>query len=174
MFKYIIGELLMLCAMPLFHFRMTLVFVNQVIGHISHHQSTEMRDVTLRSVLSLSSSLFLSVLLQCCVFVCIKKNRESQPKEPVTNTLQLLIGTPPHLTQTIMNSNNNNIHSFEFNTPSLNVRGLHQNNKRKLIFSWVKNKKVDVAFLQETYSVYELENCWRNEWGGMDQTIVEV
>ena len=47
---------------------------------------------------------------------------------------------------------------------SLNVRGLSNFKKRKLIFSWCR-KKSDIIFLQETHSKFEVQNQWEREWG---------
>ena len=39
-----------------------------------------------------------------------------------------------------------------FKALCLNVRGLRDLDKRKSIFTWVKNQEADIIFLQETYS----------------------
>jgi exonuclease III len=31
---------------------------------------------------------------------------------------------------------------------------------------WLKNKKADIIFLQETYSTSEVENIWKTQWKG--------
>lgn len=49
---------------------------------------------------------------------------------------------------------------------SLNVRGLREQTKRMSIFSYLKDQKANVYFLQETYSELADENVWKNEWGG--------
>ena len=48
---------------------------------------------------------------------------------------------------------------------SLNVRGIQDAKKRQDIFTWVKKKKFDVYFLQETHSTPSVESKWANEWG---------
>ena len=48
---------------------------------------------------------------------------------------------------------------------SLNVRGLSNFKKRRMIYTWCKKKNTDIIFLQETHSTKEVENQWRNEWG---------
>ena len=48
---------------------------------------------------------------------------------------------------------------------SLNVRGLSNFKKQRMIYTWCKKKNTDVIFLQETHSTKEVENQWRNEWG---------
>ncbi len=55
---------------------------------------------------------------------------------------------------------------FVFNTVSVNARGLNDKKKRRNLFRWVKLNKFDICLVQETYSTNEIENCWRNEWGG--------
>ena len=49
---------------------------------------------------------------------------------------------------------------------SLNVRGIREQTKRRSIFSYLKDQRANVYFLQETYSVPADENMWKNEWGG--------
>ena len=48
---------------------------------------------------------------------------------------------------------------------SLNVRGLCNFKKWRMIYTWCKKKNIDIIFLQETHSTKEAENQWRNEWG---------
>ena len=48
---------------------------------------------------------------------------------------------------------------------SLNVRGLRNFKKRRMIYTWCKKKNADIIFLQETHSTKEVKNQWRNEWG---------
>ena len=49
---------------------------------------------------------------------------------------------------------------------SLNVRGIRDLTKRRSIFSFLKDLKANIYFLQETYSEPNDENIWKNEWGG--------
>ncbi len=49
---------------------------------------------------------------------------------------------------------------------SWNVRGINERKKRRSIFRWRKKNRVDICFLQETYSRQSVSNVWRNEWGG--------
>ena len=49
---------------------------------------------------------------------------------------------------------------------SLNVRGISNFLKRRMIFRWCLKKKTDFIFLQETHSKSDTETQWRNEWGG--------
>lgn len=55
---------------------------------------------------------------------------------------------------------------FNFKAVSLNVRGLHKENKRRSLFNRLKCENVHICFLQETFSTSKVENRWRNEWGG--------
>ena len=48
---------------------------------------------------------------------------------------------------------------------SLNVRGLSNKKKRKVVFSWCQRQKPDICFLQETHSTPKTENEWNEEWG---------
>ena len=49
---------------------------------------------------------------------------------------------------------------------TLNVRGINNQFKRRKIFRWIHDNNVDIAFLQETFSVKENEKQWTTEWGG--------
>ena len=49
---------------------------------------------------------------------------------------------------------------------SLNVRGLRNREKRRSIFSYLKNQKASVYLLQETFSNDKGEKIWLAEWGG--------
>jgi len=48
--------------------------------------------------------------------------------------------------------------NFNFKLLSSNARGIRDFRKRKTISTWIKKQKVDIAFLQETYSSQETEN----------------
>ena len=39
-------------------------------------------------------------------------------------------------------------------------------NKRKVIFKYLKDKDLDVIFLQETHSNKSVNKLWKTEWGG--------
>lgn len=49
---------------------------------------------------------------------------------------------------------------------SLNVRGIRDATQRGGTFSYLKDEKAAVYFLQETYSEKEDETVWKKEWGG--------
>ena len=48
--------------------------------------------------------------------------------------------------------------NLAFKLISLNARGIRSFEKRKAVFGWLWNQKVDLCFLQETYSTKEVEN----------------
>ena len=48
---------------------------------------------------------------------------------------------------------------------SLNVRGLANDNKRRIIMHKLR-KRGDIILLQETHCTPVLQNIWQNEWGG--------
>lgn len=56
--------------------------------------------------------------------------------------------------------------NFNFKLLSLNARGIRDFHKRKTIFTRIKKQKVDIAFLQETYSSQEIENQFKLQWRG--------
>ena len=49
---------------------------------------------------------------------------------------------------------------------SYNVRGLGNDSKREQIFTWIKENKIDICFLQETHSSIETRNTWKQQWNG--------
>ena len=53
-----------------------------------------------------------------------------------------------------------------FNVLSLNVKGIRDLNKRKSIFTWARNQKADIIFLQETYSTPDVFDSWKFQWLG--------
>jgi len=46
--------------------------------------------------------------------------------------------------------------SFTCNFLSLNVKGIRERIKRGGIFTWLRDKRVEVAFWQETYSTNDV------------------
>ena len=56
--------------------------------------------------------------------------------------------------------------SFTCNFLSLNVKGIRERIKRGGIFTWLRDKRVEVAFLQETYSTNDVEDVWGSLWDG--------
>ena len=52
-----------------------------------------------------------------------------------------------------------------FKLISLNVRGISNFQKRRMIFTWCRKKCADIIFLQETHSKKETELQWKSEWG---------
>jgi len=48
-----------------------------------------------------------------------------------------------------------------FGITSLNVRGLREQSKMRSIFSYLKDQKSKLYFLQETYSEVNDETIWR-------------
>ena len=49
---------------------------------------------------------------------------------------------------------------------SMNCNGLGNKVKRDLVLNWLKDKKEDIFFLQETHSTIESERDWTRSWGG--------
>ena len=47
---------------------------------------------------------------------------------------------------------------------SLNVRGLREQKKRRIIFKYAR-ERADIILLQETHSKLVDEQCWQNKWG---------
>ena len=57
--------------------------------------------------------------------------------------------------------------TVNLNILSLNVRGIREQTKRRSIFSYLKDQKANIYFLQETYSEPADEILWKNEWNGV-------
>ena len=55
--------------------------------------------------------------------------------------------------------------AFSFTILSLNVRGLGNEVKRKLIFEYYRNR-ADIILFQETHSTNNCEKIWTAQWGG--------
>lgn len=53
----------------------------------------------------------------------------------------------------------------KLNLHSLNVRGISNEKKRKLLFQWLKKNYPGIVLLQETHSTEQNEKLWANEWG---------
>ena len=56
--------------------------------------------------------------------------------------------------------------NLAFKLISLNARGIRSFDERKAVFGWLLEQKVDLCFLQETYSTKEVENIWKKQWKG--------
>ena len=50
------------------------------------------------------------------------------------------------------------------NIASFNTRGILNNQKRRSIIHYFKERQCDLIFLQETHSKPELENQWKSDW----------
>ena len=65
------------------------------------------------------------------------------------------------------NQNKNISHNaFNFKIISLNVRSLRNHLKRKKIFQWIREKKLHIVCLQETFVTNEIMNVIDSEWDG--------
>ena len=49
---------------------------------------------------------------------------------------------------------------------TLNVRVLNSSRKRRQVSRWLHLQRLDIIFLQETYSSTETIKRWEAEWGG--------
>ena len=47
---------------------------------------------------------------------------------------------------------------------TFNTRGLNDKKKRTDVFDWLKKKKIDICFLQETHSTNLTKKQWETEW----------
>ena len=54
----------------------------------------------------------------------------------------------------------------EISIASYNCNGLADNNKRRTIFTWLKEKEYNIYCIQETHSTIRDEVAWKKEWGG--------
>ncbi len=53
------------------------------------------------------------------------------------------------------------------NIASINVRGLNNEIKRSRLFTWLKDKKIDIACLQETFCVENFKNEFKKGYDGL-------
>ena len=54
----------------------------------------------------------------------------------------------------------------KLNILTCNVRGLGNHVKRKQIFQYLRNKNIDIAFVQETHGTASSKRIWKSQWGG--------
>ena len=52
----------------------------------------------------------------------------------------------------------------KFDVFSLNVRGIRDQSKRRSVFSFLKDQKAYIYFLQKTFSEPNDEKVWKKEW----------
>ena len=57
-------------------------------------------------------------------------------------------------------------HSDGLKFALFNVKGLGNKEKRRIIFQWLKDKKVDICFIQEAHYTNECKVVWGKDWGG--------
>ena len=57
---------------------------------------------------------------------------------------------------------------------SLNARGIRFFEKRKAVFGWLFYQKIDLCFLQESYSIKEVENIWKKAVEGRDVFLARL
>ena len=55
-------------------------------------------------------------------------------------------------------------HRMKFIT--LNARGLRYKQKRRSLFEWIRNKKVEIIALQETYCAEDFIDAFNSDWDG--------
>ena len=53
--------------------------------------------------------------------------------------------------------------TIQLNITTLNVNGLHIDNKRMDTFKLIRNRKIYIAFLQETHSTPESVKSWEKD-----------
>ena len=60
-----------------------------------------------------------------------------------------------------------------FTTGTLNANGLQDEHKKRIpLFFWLKSKKTNVIFLQETHcSSFEQGEAWSREWGSKNDSL---
>ena len=54
----------------------------------------------------------------------------------------------------------------KLNIVSVNARGLNTKEKQIKFYSWLKDSKIDIAFLQETHNIKKNENLYNCFWSG--------
>ena len=56
--------------------------------------------------------------------------------------------------------------TLDFKMLSLNACGIRSPEKRQTLLIWLQKQKMDIIFLQETYSTKEVETNWKRQWKG--------
>ncbi len=49
---------------------------------------------------------------------------------------------------------------------SFNCNGIRDTAKRRQVFTFLRSKRADILFLQETHCTENVEKIWESEWGG--------
>ena len=57
--------------------------------------------------------------------------------------------------------------SFKLNVATLNIRGLHNKDKRDTLKQWIIDKNIEILFLQETYCTEQLEVITKREYSNI-------
>lgn len=52
-------------------------------------------------------------------------------------------------------------------TTSINARGLNEDIKRNILYTWLKDKKIDIAFIQETFCTENFIGTFNSGWDGI-------
>ena len=55
---------------------------------------------------------------------------------------------------------------LDFKLLSLDVRRIRSATKRRFLFIRLNERRYDIIFLQETYSIVDVEDIWRTQWRG--------
>ena len=55
---------------------------------------------------------------------------------------------------------------LDFKLLSLDVRRIRSATKRRFLFTRLNERRYDIIFLQETYSIVDVEDIWRTQWRG--------
>ena len=55
---------------------------------------------------------------------------------------------------------------LDFKLLSLGVRRIRSATKRRFLFTRLNERRYDIIFLQETYSIVDVEDIWRTQWRG--------
>ena len=50
---------------------------------------------------------------------------------------------------------------------TVNVRGLHKKSKKLSLFQWLKDNRIDIIFMQETFLLEKDEKYFVAEWKGI-------
>ena len=53
---------------------------------------------------------------------------------------------------------------LDFKLLSLDVRRIRSATKRRFLFTRLNERRYDIIFLQETYSIVDVEDIWRTQW----------
>ena len=83
--------------------------------------------------------------------------------------LKINLSDNHHITTTMTNyrhPHSTHLLTNPLNITTLNVNGIHNNNKRNDLYEFIRINNIHIALIQETHSTPDTAKQWKNEWKG--------